>query len=207
VDNDLQQIERLDADIRTAQAGIEKFITLAGVVAAAIVTVGLAAKDQQPLVAILAPYALAILITYLLQLYTDVEVRWIIREYHEVSLYKSNNGQPIALQPAVLTVRYRNRLSVRLISVLYAIGYAGAIFGSVIQAHIDLPPFWETVHYIMLTLSLGVVGRAAWELFHARHTANESIKSAKTYFASLEKEETPDSIQAQLSQPADHHIS
>lgn len=150
---------------------------MGGLIVAAVVTIGFARNEAQPLVTVLAPYALAIVIAYLLQVYTDIE-KWVtLREHLEAQLLSKG---ACMLQATVLDRRYRNRLSVRM-SALTCAGLAGATFiASWIVSGRALPEPWLTTHRIALILPAILIGIASIELSLAGRQAERAIESGRT---------------------------
>ncbi len=170
------EIVRLDEDIRSYTSGIDKFVSMAGLVGAAIVTIGIVKSGGNPYVAIFAPYGLAVLLTYLLQLFTDIEYRFALRQVVEERL---NHAFPAAelLQPLVIDVRYRNRLSVRGAAVSYAVYFVAATAASFVQAHQHLRPFLQVANYVGLALAAALMATAFFELYRAGDRARIAANS------------------------------
>jgi hypothetical protein len=105
---------------RAMQQTTVSFINFAGLVGAGALTVGIIRHER--LVTIFAPYAIAIVLCYLLQLYTDIERSLTHRELVEDRL-NSLLGSPVFLGTSPGARRYRNRLSVRMLGALNAIPF------------------------------------------------------------------------------------
>lgn len=106
----------LSARLLQMTVSAQQFVYFSGLIAAAIVSAGLV--GHKPLIVILAPYALTFVITYQLQLYTDVERLMTLKEHFESELNKDLTSQ-IYLEPLALSPKYRSRLSIRLLQVIY----------------------------------------------------------------------------------------
>jgi hypothetical protein len=157
-----KEILRLDDDIRAGIATVDKFVTLAALALGALVTVGI--LNSKAVVSILTPYGLAFVLTYLAQIYTDIETRVTLRSYLE-RLGQVNGNRVVALQSAVLDDGYRNRLSVRLIGVLFlAVTVAMLIISVRTALLVHVPQALLVLHFVGLLLVLATIGAAAWEL-------------------------------------------
>jgi hypothetical protein len=170
------EILRLDEDIRALNGAVEKFITLAGLAIGALITVGLI--NKQVLVSMLAPYGISVLLVYLLQIYTDVESRIVLRAYLE-KVESRAEKKLISLQPIVVDAKYRNRLSVQLVGVMYGIFMVGVIVNSIVSAargHV----FWvfQVLHYVGVVVLLVNLGAAYLELQYAGRGVLGKIKRA-----------------------------
>jgi hypothetical protein len=106
----------------------QQFVYFSGLIAAAIVSAGLV--GHKPLILILAPYALTFVITYQLQLYTDVERLITLKEHLEDELNRNLTPQ-VYLEPVALSAKYRNRLSIRLLQIIYIALITGTFIQSV----------------------------------------------------------------------------
>ncbi len=103
---------------RAMQQATVSFINFAGIVGAGALTVGIVRHVR--LVTIFAPYAMAIVLCYLLQLYTDIERSLTQRELVEDRL-NCLLGSPVFQGTSLEARRYRNRLSVRMLGLLNAV--------------------------------------------------------------------------------------
>ncbi len=106
----------------------QQFVYFSGLLAAAIVSSGLVHKEA--LIVILAPYALTFAITYQLQLYTDVECLTTLKEYLEKALNSEDSVRPY-LEGVALSVKYRNRLSIKALLLIYVVLIAGIFSESI----------------------------------------------------------------------------
>jgi hypothetical protein len=130
----LSQYERLiyfgqiSARLQQTTASAQQFVYFSGLIAAAIVSAGLVGR--QPLIVILAPYALTFALAYQLQLYTDVECLTTLKEHLEKALNRESDGH-MYLEGVALSPRYRNRLSIRVLQVIYVALILGVFVQSI----------------------------------------------------------------------------
>ena len=115
---------RLQQTIVSAQ----QFVYFTGLIVVAIVSAGFV--GSKPLIIILAPYALTFVLTYQLQLITDVERLTTLKEHLEEDLNRDMDTR-IFLERDVLSLKYRNRLSVRLLQPIYIILVIGMFVQSI----------------------------------------------------------------------------
>lgn len=133
---------------------------------------------ETPLVSLVAPYGLAIVVTFVLQAYTDPEVNWRLKEGLERDFAALGSG--IYRRPGnAIGSRYRNRLSIRAIGALEAIlffalwvngAYVGFWGSPIIQdpdLNGSLPPVFAFANLSLLIYSAVVVLAAGKELLQA----------------------------------------
>jgi len=158
----------------------DRFVNFAGIIAAATVTAGILGKD--PLIAILAPYALIIIFTYQIQLYTDAERFTVLLEYLETQLNGSMH-ESVFRTKSVLDRAYRKRLSTTLMQRMYAIVLLASIIVSAIKTYSSYSWPWLVVDVVGAGVAgVFLLGAAARELQRAQ-----------------------DQVEANLATPADPH--
>jgi hypothetical protein len=118
---------QISARLQQTTNSAQQFVYFAGLIAAAIASTGLVHKET--LIVILAPYALTFVITYQLQLYTDVECLTTLKEYLERALNKEDPS--VYLESVALSARYRNRPSIRAIFFIYVVLMVGVFVESI----------------------------------------------------------------------------
>jgi hypothetical protein len=118
----------LSARLSQMNVSAQQFVYFSGLIAAAIVSAGLV--GNKPLIVILAPYALTFVITYQLQLYTDVERLITLKENLEGELNDHLTSQ-VYLEPLALSPKYRSRPSIRLLQIIYIALLIGTFIQSV----------------------------------------------------------------------------
>jgi hypothetical protein len=116
---------RLDASVASSSAAAERIAGTGGIVAAAVITVGV---TSNPLVALLAPYGMALVFSYVMQNYTDAETNWALRQRLERD-YAKQGASAYMLPSAAMGRRYRNRPSIVAIGAL--IGLVMIVFFAV----------------------------------------------------------------------------
>ncbi|MFJ2392191.1 hypothetical protein ACIOTI_05525 [Streptomyces sp. NPDC087843] len=167
----------LSARIQQMTTGAERFVYFAGLIAAATVKIGLI--DKKDPVIIIAPYALAFVITYQIQMYTDVEYLQGVREKVEASVNLTQQ-EIILLESVVITRKYRNRLSVTLAQVFYGLGMVAFIAYSGVRSYahtwagVNLL-FWNTLG---LLGCLALAGSAIYELRRAGAVVDAQITNS-----------------------------
>ncbi len=114
----LEYFGHLSGRLQQMTVSAQQFVYFSGLIAAAIVSAGLVA--HRSLIVVLGPYALTFVLTYQVQLYTDVECLTTLKEYLEADLNK-NLETRMYLENVALSSSYRNRLSVRLLQIIYVI--------------------------------------------------------------------------------------
>ena len=174
---------RLQQTISSAQ----QFVYFAGLIAAAIASAGLVHKET--LIVIFAPYALTFVITYQVQLYSDVECLTALKEYLEKALNKEDPA-PAYLEGVVLSAKYRNRPSIWAILSIYIVLMAG-VFAESIRLTYKHQPRWKSDIIPWHVLNLHVVNVtgvifcslllliAGLELFLARRLTLKRIDKAQ----------------------------
>jgi hypothetical protein len=118
----------LTARLQQTTVSAQQFVYFTGLIAVAIVSAGFV--GGKPLIIILAPYALTFVLTYQLQLITDVERLTTLKERLEEDL-NNDMGMRIFLERDVLSLNYRNRLSVRLLQPIYIVVVIGMFLQSI----------------------------------------------------------------------------
>src|SRR6266542_2428391 len=111
----LEYFGHLSGRLQQMTVSAQQFVYFSGLIAAAIVSAGLVA--HRSLIVVLGPYALTFVLTYQVQLYTDVECLTTLKEYLEADLNK-NLETRMYLENVALSSSYRNRLSVRLLQII-----------------------------------------------------------------------------------------
>jgi hypothetical protein len=152
----LNELDDLRRAVRELSMSVERFINFAGIIAVGAISYGVfsqaaistksgAATDSRGrLVLIFAPYALALVFGYIIQIYTDVETKASLKDYLEGLINKEfekrkecekrtktkweSNGpmlkMPVLSDSTVNSIDYRGRRSVRLIGAING----GALF-------------------------------------------------------------------------------
>ncbi|GAA3717422.1 hypothetical protein GCM10022399_37510 [Terrabacter ginsenosidimutans] len=169
------EIARLDEDVRSASEAVDRVISMAGLIAAGVVTLGFARNASQPLVTLVAPYGLTIVVTYLLQLYTDIERRIALRQHLEDAM--GSQGAPMH-QPLILNRSYRNRTSVRLIALVYACVMLVIFAVSWTNPENVLSQPWLWAHRGGLILALIVMFVAGKELNDTSDKVNSDLEQS-----------------------------
>lgn len=170
------EIGRLDEDIRNSTAAVDRFLSMAGLLGAAALTIGFAKKDAQPLVLIVVPYAMAVVVIFILQIYTDNERKFVMRQHLELMKWSSSLGVPM-FQPYVLDGKYRNRGSVRAVGVIWGLLFLALLAASIVAAHRVLSWGLEVVHYGGLAFVVTTITIAYLELASAEKRALLAIAS------------------------------
>lgn len=167
----------------------QQFVYFSGLIAAAIVSAGLVGK--QPLIVILAPYALTFALTYQLQLYTDLECLTTVKEHLEKNLNQESPSQTY-LEGIALSAKYRNRLSVKVLQTIYVALIIGVFVQSIRTSYKHqtrwTSSFLRDVHiralnfHVVNVFGIAVCGvllmAASVELLRAHHATEARINSA-----------------------------
>jgi hypothetical protein len=158
----IEEVNDLRRAVRELSMSVERFINFAGLIAAGAITYGVISQappgngadsssdTRGRLVLIFAPYALALVYGYIIQIYTDVEVRASLKDHLEREINEeferrltTSSPSPNSPTRAILVLNdsivnseaYRGRLSVRLVGLINA----GAFFSAdVLQSDHDL---------------------------------------------------------------------
>jgi hypothetical protein len=160
----------------------DRFVNFAGIIAAATVTAGILGKD--PLIAVLAPYALIIIFTYQIQLYTDAERFTVLLEYLEEQL---NGGmhESVFRTKSVLDRAYRKRRSTTRMQIMYTIILLASVIVSTIKTYSSYGLAW------LIADAVGAVG-VTWFLLGA---ALRELQGAQ------------EQVDANLAMPIDPHAA
>ncbi|GFN09726.1 hypothetical protein ACTFBT_38415 [Streptomyces microflavus] len=172
----IEYLRDISTRIQQMTTGAERFVYFAGLIAAATVKIGVI--DNNALVIIVAPYALAFVITYQIQMYTDVEYLQGVREKVEISVNPTHQ-EVILMERLVITRKYRNRLSVNLTQTFYGLGMVAFIVYSGVRSHAHS---WAGVNLLFFNIlgllaCLTLLGAAIYELRRAGVTVNARITS------------------------------
>jgi hypothetical protein len=163
--------DRLTATMNSA----DRFVNFAGIIAAATVTAGILGKE--PLIAVLAPYALIIIFAYQVQLYTDAERYTVLLEYLEAQLNDSTR-QSIFRTTSVLDRAYRKRLSTSIMQVVYGIVLLASLVVSAIKAYLTYGLPWLVADLVgVISLGSLLLGAALRELFQAQEQVEANLSS------------------------------
>jgi hypothetical protein len=161
-------IGELSRAIQQLQIATISYINFAGLISVGALTVGII--QPEPLIGIFAPYALTVVLVFLLQLYTDIERLITLREIVETHL---NNalGEPAFLGLNKHSSQHRGRVSVRLVAVLLIFPLLGLAYYSYSQTS-AMHQVWSNIYvhwWNVMGLSFcGVVLLwAAFEMFRA----------------------------------------
>jgi hypothetical protein len=100
-------------------ASAERFVYFAGIIAAAIVTLGVTQPKGYIIIAV-APYALCLIATYQLQLFTDVETLLLIKERVEREVNEALD-EKLLVESDVMSQDYRQRWSVTLLTIAHLV--------------------------------------------------------------------------------------
>jgi PPOX class probable F420-dependent enzyme len=123
---------QISVRLQQTTTSAQQFVYFSGLLAAAIVSSGLVHKEA--LIVILAPYALTFAITYQLQLYTDVECLTTLKEYLEKALNNEDSVRQY-LESVALSVKYRNRPSIKALLLIYIVLITGIFTESIRLSH------------------------------------------------------------------------
>lgn len=165
--------DRLTAIMNSA----DRFVNFAGIIAAGTVTAGILGK--KPLIAILAPYALVIIFTYQIQLYTDAERYTVLLEYLESQLNNSIH-ECIFRTKSVLSRAYRKRRSTTLMQGMYAVVMLASLAVSAIKAYTTYGLPWLIVDVVgVVTVASVLLGAAALELKRAQTEVEANLADSK----------------------------
>jgi hypothetical protein len=179
----------LTARLQQTTVSAQQFVYFSGLIAVAIVSAGFV--NGKPLIIILAPYALTFVLTYQLQLITDVERLTTIREHLEKDLDRDMRAR-IFLERDVLSLKYRNRRSVQFLQPIYIVLVIGVFWQSIQLSYRNqarwTSPVLRHIHLHTINLHyLNVVGIVActiilitvgMELRLANRKATEAINDA-----------------------------
>jgi hypothetical protein len=185
----LEYFGHLSARLQQMTISAQQFIYFSGLTAGAIVSAGMV--NHKPLVVILAPYALTLVLTYPVQLYTDVECLTTIKEHIESELNRSLSIK-MYLESAVLTSKYRNRWSIRVVQYTYIVLMIGIFIQSVRTSHKTQTRWrsgwlkhihmnslnWHYLNIFGIAVCIILLGLASLELIRANKVARKSISIA-----------------------------
>lgn len=185
----LEYFGHLSGRLQQMTVSAQQFVYFSGLIAAAIVSAGLVANRS--LIIVLGPYALTFVLTYQVQLYTDVECLTTLKEHLEGDLNK-NLKTRMYLENVALSISYRNRWSVKLLQVIYLILMVGVFVQSVRTSYhhqVRWAASWMryvhlraiNLHYLNIAgivICLLLLGLAVSELFRARDRTLRSITEA-----------------------------
>jgi hypothetical protein len=156
----LQYLSSVSDRVTAIMNSADRFVNFAGIIAAATITAGILGKDA--LIAILAPYALMIIFTYQIQLYTDAERFIVLLEHLEARLNASMH-ENVFRTKSVLDRAYRKRLSTTYMQKLYAIALLASIVVSCIKTYLSFGWPWLLADVVcattIATFLLGAAGR------------------------------------------------
>ena len=170
--------DRLTATMNSA----DRFVNFAGIIAAATITAGIVGKEA--LIAVLAPYALIIIFTYQVQLYTDAERFTVLLEYLEGQL-NDYMHQSVFRTKSVLDRAYRKRRSTAFMVAMYGAIMLASLVVSAVKAYTSYGWPWLIVDV------MGAVGAAVLLLGAAL----------------MELKQAEDQVTASLSVSADPHAA
>jgi hypothetical protein len=185
----IEYFGHLSGRLQQMTISAQQFVYFSGLIAAAIVSAGLVANRS--LVVVLGPYALTFVLTYQVQLYTDVECLTTLKEHLETDLNK-NLKTRLYLENVALSISYRNRWSVKLLQIIYLILMVGVFVQSVRTSYhhqVRWAASWMryvhlraiNLHYLNIAgvvICLLLLGFAVSELFGARTRTLRSITEA-----------------------------
>jgi hypothetical protein len=114
----LLNIGELSRTIQQLQIATISYINFAGLISVGALTVGLIKPER--LIEVFSPYALTVVLSFLVQLYTDIERLITIREIMERRVNDALDA-PAFLGINELSSRHRGRFSVRLVTPLLAL--------------------------------------------------------------------------------------
>jgi hypothetical protein len=118
------EASRLGNAIAERHAAAERFIAVAGTVSGVGLTLGLA--DQQKPILIGLPIGIAIIILYMIQIYTDAGMHSGHREALELRL-KAELGQAVLVGQTHVAKQHARRPSVKLTSLLMGLAWSGTV--------------------------------------------------------------------------------
>ena len=161
----LQYLTQISDRLSATMSSADRFVNFAGIIAAATITAGII--GHEPLIVILAPYALAIIITYQLQLFTDAERYTVLLEYLESQLNRDLHAAVFRTE-AVLDRAYRNRLSVKGVQAAYSVAMSASFVISGIKTYQSYGIGWLLIDIIGLLAIAAVLGMALREIARAK---------------------------------------
>lgn len=121
----LAEASRLGDAIADRHEAAERFISVAGALSGVGLTLGL--KDDQKIILIGLPIGIAIIMLYMVQIYTDAAMHSGHREAIEVRLEKEF-GQSVLVGQAWVAKKHARRLSTKLSFVLIMLVWLGASY-------------------------------------------------------------------------------
>lgn len=119
----LAEASRLGNAIADRHVAAERFISVAGALSGVGLTLGL--KDDQKLILIGLPVGIAIIMLYMIQIYTDAAMHSGHREAIEIRLEKEFD-QSILVGQTMVAKKHARRLSTKLSSILIFLVWLGA---------------------------------------------------------------------------------
>lgn len=157
---------RLDAEIGALFGTVDRLFALSAIVVATATSVGIIIQGDPPAIVAFASIGLSFLLTYLLQVYTDIEARLTIRDILDNDL----RSGPLQPPSAALDHHYRNRISVKLTGYAYTAVLLGITCISWTRASEAFPEngYWIWGIRIAIILSVVMVALTAIELFQIR---------------------------------------
>ena len=185
----LEYFGHLSGRLQQMTVSAQQFVYFSGLIAAAIVSAGLVA--HRSLIVVLGPYALTFVLTYQVQLYTDVECLTTLKEHLEADLNK-NLKTRMYLENVALSSSYRNRRSVRLLQIIYVMLMASVFIQSIRTSYHHqarwraswmqfIPVRTINLHYLNLAgicICLALLSIAIGELIRAHDRTVRSITEA-----------------------------
>lgn len=176
-----REIDHLDHDIDAVSNALERFQSLAAVLAGALVTIGV--LQRHTAVEVLAPYGFTVIVCYILQLYTDAEMLTTLRDYLELSVNRQE-GRPAAMRPAVLDSTHRNRRSVHLVGLFFLLAIGGTIILSAVEGFRERVRLHALVGFGNLfgqACCVLIIWSAGLELRHAQRDALHAISEVQSH--------------------------
>lgn len=167
----------------------EKYINFGGIIAVGAVTLGILRKetDTPALILVLAPYPLGLTFVYLIQVFTEIEMRAGYVEFLEEKVC-AHTESPVLLYSKVSSPKFRSRCSTTGAMILNAFAMAFLVLHSVRETStpayagktIFEQPFLNLHHLNIALLSITgiVIGLAAWELRYASRNAYAAAAGA-----------------------------
>jgi hypothetical protein len=189
----LGEVADLTKAMRELLMTADRFIYFGGLIVAAALSFGMArsgGSDPNWIVLVFAPYGLAIVFGYLIQVYTEVEKRAGYKKYLEERI-NSRCPEPVLLESYVNSHSNRNRLSVIGLQVLNGFGFLLLLFLSGLASwrHAagggrwivgDDVWSWHLLNLLGLAFAAAVLLRAGWENMRAGQRAEREAARQHT---------------------------
>ncbi|MFI6548539.1 hypothetical protein ACIBO9_35380 [Streptomyces prunicolor] len=183
----LDEVADLTKAMREFLMTADRFINFSGIIAVGALTIGGIKHDDGNnwLALVFAPYGLAMVFGYLIQIYTEVEKRAGYKKFLESQINQIMD-RPVLLESQINSQVERNRRSVRLMQRFNGLGFLSLTYLSVMETCTRYSDErykgvifcnWNTVNIILLCSVTYMLIRAGLENMKASDRAHDHARS------------------------------